>query len=118
MARARTRMTRVQQVARCLEDYFPVGRPVRIFWSRRKFTDVGGWELAGYCETDKKSYRIFLSFAGNPSINAAVDTLIHEWAHLLSGLNCSRHDGPWSEWHGRICGFLYDDAGLVLADEY
>jgi Zn-dependent peptidase ImmA (M78 family) len=58
-------------------------------------------KTAGFCYLGKKYYYIFID--GNMAIQSQIDTLVHEWAHLLNG-PWLREEHPQSFWieHGKV----------------
>ncbi len=81
---------------RWIRDKFPPPRPVRVVL--RKGLDEQGWT----CLT--KGNKFVVEVGSNLPYWAKVDTLMHEWAHVLTWLgNDSRHHGEeWGLNYARI----------------
>jgi len=45
-------------------------------------------------------FRIYVDSLGDPQ--SQVDTLLHEWAHVLAIEEAYEHRGRWSAFHGEI----------------
>ena len=118
--KARTRMQRAEQMARWLSVLFPTRYPVNIYW-RDKIVDVDGEELGGYCQLgdDDKSYNIYLSFREIRRVVDVADVMMHEWAHLLRGLQYEQDDPAyWGEYYGPIYWAFHYRGGADEVDQY
>jgi len=73
---------------------FPVETPVTI--RRKKMSD------AGLTTFDGRQYHIYIDFKQNDS--AQVETLLHEWGHVIAMEQAFKHKGPW----GKIYGNIYE----------
>lgn len=107
---------------RWLRAAFPPGCRVRVVTCASVGgTDaVGGWDVYGECEPPVNglaTVRVSL----DQSVEQARDTLMHEWAHVLTivGLQASGQDlhadAYWIT-YGRIYRAFYDGGGLGVVE--
>ncbi len=120
MPKARTRVQRGEQMKRWLNVRFPTRYPVSVYW-RTEIVDIDGEELDGYCRRgdDGKSYNVYLSFNEIRRVAEVSDAMMHEWAHLLRGLQ-NEEDDPtyWGEYYGPLYWAFHYEGGSDEVDQY
>lgn len=82
-------------LVRKLRKRFPVGSPVVVCRSPAK-------KNCGMTRFDGRTFRVRI--ASNQSIQGQVDTLLHEWVHVMAIDQAYRHDGQW----GALFASIYD----------
>lgn len=78
---------------RKLRKRFPVGCPVKVIRRAVKCD-------CGLTVFDGRRFRVRINALLD--IQGQVDTLLHEWAHLLAIEEAYEHYGRWAEMHGKI----------------
>lgn len=115
MPKARNMMQRVQQVADYLQCKYPVRRNVIILWTDEKLKDETGADLSAMAYLAEEGfYQIVFSRPNNRTKGEAVETLLHEWAHLLriGGLRDISHDNEFACLYFMLYRDYYEMGGL------
>ncbi len=115
MPKAKNKKERVTQIAAWLaEHYPPVGGEPYLKW------------IPSFPEDDKDTrycahvdnYTIVLSEKANHTWYTAIDTLLHEWAHLLHGADTEEHGVEWGVQYAKIYSHYHDKGGWKDSKEY
>lgn len=124
MHKARTRAERCQQILNWLQEERPCGRPVTIRWVR--WTGARTKQDYGCTDRSGGSLVISLNTRKCSTWDAAIETLIHEYAHCrLWGMaqversdKISAHDASfWAEF-GTIYNMFHYSRGWVCSKRY
>lgn len=116
---AKTVRGRLRQIERWLRSNFTPALPVTVRVGRVEHNWLGTFQRAG----DEFHIRINRKLLDN--WDAAVETLLHEWAHAMAWspvfeANELAHEHPdeWGLWMARIYRRFVDEGGMQDADEF
>lgn len=116
MPKARTVAERVSQVQQWLQYHHPPKKKVTLRWVKEIKGKYPGGDFA---ECVVAENLIILSRHTNRTIYLALDSLLHEWAHILRGRGESwGHDDDYWRIYGRIYRDFYDGGGHEASREY
>ena len=117
MPKPRSRMHRAIQLQRYLEDEWPVRYPVNVAWSKDELDEDDPAATCTSIEDRGKEYAIILSFRHIPRIRDVGHFMMHEWTHLVLGLNHNHGDAFYLKL-GEIERKFYEQGGWEKASEF
>ncbi len=113
---ARNRKQRVTQIAGWLAYHFPCKQNITIQWVKQIPNDYNDRGDYGYVEPPST---IVLSERACRDRYLAVETLLHEWAHLLRGRSHGwGHDEEFWQIYGHLYRAFYDGGGAEASEDY
>jgi len=130
MPKAKNRFERSEQVFAWLKDRWPCGRPVKMIWLDEvaELDPETGKLQQYYGETwrDKRTLIISLSTRKNRQWATMIDTLVHEYVHVLQwgpaslehNPKCNDHPVAFFAMEGEIKAVWNYDHGSEEANEY
>ena len=119
--KAHTRMQRCAQYADYLQCKFPVRHDVLILWTKRVMVDETGAQLSAIVTlNDLKQYQILMSLPGNRTIADAVETIRHEWPHMMrpGGLRVVAHDDIYAVLYWMLYRDYYEEGGIKESEGF
>ena len=102
-----------------LEDEYPVRHPVNVLWSKERLDECDPCAVCGLLTDERgdKEYFIVLSLKHVPLVKDVGYYMIHEWVHLVLGLNYG-HGPPFDLQRGVIERDYNEGGGFEKTIEY
>lgn len=69
---------------RQLREDYPTDQPVIVRTRPHRTIFLNGFRVYGYCYYSEKSKRFVIIIERNPDTGIMIDTLWHEWSHVLT----------------------------------
>lgn len=92
-------------VLRKLRQFCPSEHPVKVVTADLRKDKLCG-SCVAYITADGQITRFLIEIARDNSEATAVDTLLHEWAHVLdkeaNGLPSEPHRNSWGEYYAKV----------------
>lgn len=108
---ASSRSKKLSQVLRVLRTHCPITKPIRVVCKNLHKDRLCGCCIA-YVNQRGKITRFVIQIDSNLGQLAAIDTLLHEWAHALdqdmNGMAVEPHRDSWGECYAQIWR-VYDE---------
>lgn len=116
---AKSARGRLKQVELWLRANYPVVLPVRV-QVRKLVNSEDGLPIDGFFH--RVGERFSICVAPNP-LHMMIDTLLHEWAHMLAWSPTVEemgveHPDEWGLWDARLRRAFYDEEGWKDAQEF